>query len=223
MKTGRNRLLIFSLTLVILVTTAYAGWLEVWKVAPTEVVEQGADTETSAPPQSTTTDSGETVITDSRVPLSERCSPVTRACLEAQPEWDPTTVSPAMRKIDPSDLTLFNDDLPYELESHPVNDLKHKHLTFVTVKTEDDPAYCEQYGVTVSEERGTRCAIYGPEAYTELAIVSTETNEVIHAYELINGYSLISTKEVTGMGVSGGWYGCCGKDGDSISTSLSLG
>jgi hypothetical protein len=58
----------------------------------------------AAEPLSTTTANGDTFITDQSIPIVERCTPVTRACLEVQPEWGPTMATTGIERVEPGEL-----------------------------------------------------------------------------------------------------------------------
>jgi hypothetical protein len=148
------------------------------QLTPTEPTE-------SIEPLSTTTANGETFIIDPAIPIEERCTPVTLACLEAQPEWGPTEEVEGMRRVDPRELTLFDDNFPYELANYRFTS------NFATVSVMDDEKsdYCNQWGINPDLNV---CSKYGPEVYQELAITSVDTGEVIHAFKLNENYSLLN-------------------------------
>jgi hypothetical protein len=184
--------------------------------APTEPAERTA-------PLSTTTAAG-TFIIDPAIPINERCTPVTLACLEAQPEWNPTMATTGIERIDPSELTLFDGTYQLDYQSVPRST---DPFTFVTAKDEHDPAYCAQYDLTgldlfIRDEGPLEpsCSIYPPEAYQEFVILD-ENEAVVHAYRLSDKYSLLELRAgVQLMGrVNSVGAGCCNSQ---YSTSLSL-
>ncbi len=160
------------------------------------------------------------------------CETITLECLSSQPEWNPTPSATGIERIDPSELTLFGGG--YELVRIPFNYSDN----FVTVRraAEFTQAACVQFpeyftwleadtrekitqGETVLVDPknpmvGSTCPPYGPEAYTEVAILSADNNEVIHAFRLTDHYSFINTKgALLGGGLN--W-------GDNTENSLSL-
>jgi len=216
MKTSSDRFFIFALTLFVLATIAYVFWLAVWGVSP--------DIRVATPTQptylSTTTASGNTFIIDPEIPLAERCASssikttITLECLEVQPEWNPTYSAPGIERIDPSKFTYLNESVDVEIKSGTPG------LAIMVAEGEFAPEHCEQFG---SPSDVVSCARYGPEVYTELAIVNLFTKEVVHAYRITENYSLLSTKIWSNQDAFGG-YGLhfSNRNDGSISFSLSL-
>jgi hypothetical protein len=188
----------------------------------TQVIEEASDP--IATLLSTTTAAGDTFIIDPSIPIEDRCTPVTLACLEAQPEWNPTVATTGINRIDPSELTLF--DGTYELDYQPVP-RSTDPFTLVTAKDQHDPAYCDQYDLSnfnPNVREGYNdvpyCSIYPPEAYQEFVILD-ENDEVVHAYRLTENYSLLhymATVVIMGQ-VSTVGAACCSGPND---LSLSL-
>lgn len=106
---------------------------------------------------------------------------ITLEYLQAQPEWNPTLSAPGIERIDASEVSLpISELVGYDINVEGFAIYKNyvrlglEHCTF------PDPHPL------------TRCSEFGPEAYTEIFLASEQTNEIIHAYRLVDNYSFLT-------------------------------
>jgi hypothetical protein len=136
----------------------------------------------STTPISTTTAAG-TFIIDPAIPIEERCTPVTLACLAAQPEWSPATEFNGMKRVDPLELSMFTGDI--ELQETVLGKTRDV-FTLVQPSGELTEKYCADRNIAVPN---AICPKYALPTYNEFAIKITDTDEIVHAYELVNNNS----------------------------------
>ena len=137
----------------------------------------------------------EPVPTASSSSQTTETPPLTLEYLQSQPGWNPTQSMPGIERIEPSELTLF--DSGVDLTRKPVPRTTDSTEPFEIVMP--DSNYTSENCIKFNIEEN-RCPPYGPEIYTEFAILAKESNEVILAYRLLDNYSLIREKGISSYG-----------------------
>jgi hypothetical protein len=145
--------------------------------------------DTSLTLQSTTTPNG-TFIIDQSVPIEDRCTPVTLACLEVQPEWNPTVAVEGMRRVEAP--------VAYPVDDPELQTRDHINFVSETLRSTYTPEDCNGYEqLTKQEQLDTLqvCSAYDPEQYQHINIYERNTGAPIHALQLDSNFSLILSRE----------------------------
>lgn len=133
--------------------------------------------------QSTTTATGNTYITDLSVPIQGRCEVITLECLQAQPEWNPTPSARGIQRIGSDELTILDDANVFTSNIQGILVAKQQFR--------GGKEYCSLTNTHPSIANFVSCSEFGPSMYREIAYLNTETEEVLHAFRLIDGYSFL--------------------------------
>jgi len=136
--------------------------------------------------------------------LEGECPELSLDCLSSRDEWNPVQHGPGVKRIDP-------DDLSFSVDNGHRYELVEGFLVRTRVVNSDNK-FCNG-----KHEHWVRCSEFGPEAYTEIAIQSAYTGEVIHAYKMDEGDSFLVTDVLAEHGdMYYGGFEYCGEYGVAV-------